>query len=138
METVNATLIGTWRLVSFEETLPDGRRVYPYGRDPLGMLIYTDAGYMCVQIMRRDRRPLPNVVFAEMSADEVKQAVGGFTGFCGTYSVDSNNRVVVHQVECHVLPGSVGKDLRRTYDLEGDRLVLRPSPNRSVTWERVK
>jgi hypothetical protein len=138
MEKVNATLIGTWRLVSFEETLPYGQRVYPYGRDPLGMLIYTDAGYMCVQIMRRDRRPLPNVVFEEMSPDEVKQAVGGFTGFCGTYSVDSSNMVVVHHVECHVLPGSVGKDLRRTYDLEGDRLVLRPSPNRSVTWERVK
>ena len=138
MEKLIATLIGTWRLVSFEEILPDGQRVDLYGRDPVGLLIYTDAGYMCVQIMRRDRRPLPDVAFEEISADEVKQAVGGFTGFCGTYRVDSNNRVVVHHVECHVLPGSVGKDLRRTYELEGDRLVLRPSPNRSLTWERVK
>jgi hypothetical protein len=68
----------------------------------------------------------------------VKEAVGGFTGFCGTYHIDTDDHVVVHHVECHVLPNSVGKELRRSYELTGDRLVLRPSPTRAVTWEKVK
>jgi hypothetical protein len=36
------------------------------------------------------------------------------------------------------MPGSVGKELRRAYELDNDRLVLRPSENRSITWERVR
>lgn len=131
-------LIGTWRLVGYEELLPDGERLYPYGRDPVGLLIYTDTGHMSVQIMRRVRLPLPDAAFEEIGADQVKEAVGGFTGFCGTFSVDTDNRIVVHHVECHVLPNSIGKDLRRTYELEGDRLVLRTSPTRNITWERLK
>jgi hypothetical protein len=102
------------------------------------MLLYTDTGRMCVQIMRRDRRALPDLGFEEISADQIKEAVGGFTGFCGSYDVDSNNQVVIHHVECHVLPVSVGKDLKRSYELTGDRLVLKPSPTRAVTWERLK
>jgi hypothetical protein len=138
MEKQKQTLIGTWRLVAFEETSPNGERVYPYGWDAVGLLVYTDTGHMSVQIMRRDRQPLPDVTFEEMSAEQVKRAIGGFTGFCGTYSIDTDDPVVVHQVECHVLPGSVGKDLRRSYKLEGDSLVLKPSATRTITWERIK
>jgi hypothetical protein len=36
------------------------------------------------------------------------------------------------------LPGSVGKDLRRRYELMGDTLVLWPTPTRAATWERMK
>ena len=132
------TLVGAWKLVSFEETSPDGQRRQPYGPDPVGILIYTDTGYMCVQIMRPDRSPLPDVAFEKIGADQIKEAVGGFTGFSGTYQIDSDNHVVIHHVQTHVLPGSVGKNLRRTYELTGDTLVLRPSPTRAVTWERLK
>jgi hypothetical protein len=47
--------VGTWKLVSFEELLPDGRVTYPYGEEPAGLLIYDAAGHMSVQVMRRDR-----------------------------------------------------------------------------------
>src|SRR5262245_37128653 len=138
MEEPMGTLVGTWNLVSFEETAPDGDRKEPYGRDPVGMLIYTETGHMCVQVMRRDRRPLPDVPFEEISANQIKEAVAGFTGFCGSYQIDSNNQVVIHHVECHVLPGGIGKELKRKYELTGDILVLRPSPTRAVTWKRLK
>jgi hypothetical protein len=132
-----STLVGTWKLVSFEETLPSGERIHPYGDNPVGLLIYTETGHMSVQIMTRDRQPLSAVPFEEINATEIKAAVAGFTGFCGTYSVDSDTGTVLHRVQCHVLPGSVGKELRRTYELENDRLVLKPSDTRSITWERV-
>jgi hypothetical protein len=132
------TLVGAWKLISFEERSPDGQRKEPYGPDPIGILIYTDTGHMSVQIMRRDRAALPDVAFEEIGADQLKEAVAGFTGFCGTYQDDTDNHVVIHHVECHILPGSIGKDLRRTYELMGDRLVLRPTASRAITWERVK
>jgi hypothetical protein len=132
------TLVGTWKLASFEETSPDGQRIELYGPDPVGILIYTNTGHMCVQIMRRDRPALPDLAFEEIQADQIKEAIAGFTGFCGTYRVDADNHAVIHHVQCHILPGSVGKELRRTYELIGDRLVLRPTPSRVITWERVK
>jgi hypothetical protein len=88
--------------------------------------------------MRRDRPALPDDAFEKIGADQIKEAVGGFTGFSGTYQIDSDNHVVIHHVQTHVLPGSVGKNLRRTYELTGDTLVLRPSPTRAVIWERLK
>lgn len=133
-----ANLVGTWRLISFEEVRTDGEVMQPYGRDPVGLLTYTDDGHMSVQIMRRHRRQLPELPYEELNADDVKDAVAGFTGFCGTYRVDCDNRIVIHHVECHLLPGSVGKDLKRSYEVDGDRLVLKPSPGRSVVWERIK
>jgi hypothetical protein len=132
------SLVGTWKLVSFEDALPSGECKHPYGKNPIGLLIYTATGHMSVQIMSRDRQPVSEGSFDEISANEIKDAVAGFTGFCGTYSVDSGNRIVVHRVECHVLPGSVGKELRRAYELDDDRLVLKPSDTRSITWERVR
>jgi len=132
------TLTGTWRLVAFEETLTGGECIHPYGEHPVGLLIYTDTGHMSVQIMHPNRRPLPELAPEEIGADLVKEAVAGFTGFCGTYQVDADDQVVIHHVQCHILPGSVGKDLKRKYELAGDRLVLRPSAGRVVTWERLK
>ena len=133
-----SSLVGTWKLIAFEERLPSGDRIHPYGACPVGLLIYTDTGHMSVQIMSGDRQALADLPFKDIAAQEIKDAVAGFTGFCGTYAVDSDNRVVVHRVQCHVMPGSVGKELRRAYELDNDRLVLRPSQNRSITWERVR
>jgi hypothetical protein len=36
--------VGTWKLVSWEVTQPDGTIRYLYGKDVVGYLIYTAAG----------------------------------------------------------------------------------------------
>jgi hypothetical protein len=129
--------VGAWRLVSFEETMPNGEVTHPYGRDALGLLIYDSSGWMSVQIMRRDRDSLSSSEVERCSGDEIKKAVAGFTAFFGAYEIDEVNRVVTHHVEGHVLPDSVGKSLRREYSFDGNRLILRPSLERTVTWERI-
>ncbi|HXU09206.1 MAG TPA: lipocalin-like domain-containing protein [Blastocatellia bacterium] len=129
--------LGAWRLVSFEEETSDGEIVYPYGESAVGLLIYESSGRMSVQIMRRDREPFPSNDWREVPAEEIKSAVEGFTAFFGSYEVDADNKTVIHRVEGHVLPGSVGKMLRREFEFAGDFLILKPSPNRRVIWERV-
>ena len=129
--------IGAWRLVSFEEETSDGEIVYPYGENPIGLLIYDSSGRMSVQIMRRDREPFSSMEWQTTPAEEIKKALEGFTAFFGSYEVDDANKTVVHHVEGHVLPESVGKALRREFDFAGELLILKPSPNRRVIWERV-
>ena len=129
--------LGAWRLVSFEEETSDGEIVYPYGENPIGLLIYDSSGRMSVQIMRRDREPFSSSEWETVSAEEIKEAVAGFTAFFGSFEVDADNKTVIHHVEGHVLPGSVGKTLRREFEFAGGFLILKPSPNRRVVWERV-
>ena len=129
--------IGAWRLVSVEDREPDGSLIHPYGERPAGLLLYDEAGRMSVQIMRRDRARLSSNDWGEVAAEEVKSAIEGYTAFFGTYEINEAEAHIIHRVEGHVLPNSVGKELKRGYEFSGGRLVLKPSPFRRVTWERV-
>ncbi len=135
-ETMNQ-FVGTWELVAFEEEQPDGQLAYPYGNDARGLLMYDASGRMAVQIMRRERQPFTSEDWQEVSGVEIKSAVSGFTAFWGRFTVDEASRTVIHQVEGHVLPNSVGKALPRSYEFSGNRLILKPAPNRRVIWQRV-
>jgi hypothetical protein len=128
---------GAWRLVAFEEDRSDGGIVYPYGKDAVGLLIYDSSGRMSVQIMRRDRAPLSSTDWPRVPAEEIKKAIEGVTAFFGSYEVDEPNGVVAHRVEGHVLPDSIGKELRREFVFSGNLLTLKPSPTRRVIWERI-
>src|SRR2546422_816221 len=129
--------IGAWRLMAFEEEGPDGEIIYPYGQDAAGLLVYDSSGRMSVQIMRRDRAPFSSADWQSIPAEEIKKAIEGFTAFFGSYEVDEANSIILHHVEGHVLPESVGKVLRREFSFSGDVLTLKPSPNRRAIWERV-
>lgn len=124
--------------MTFEERSPDGELTYPYGRHPVGLLVYDETGHMSVQIMRRDRPDLSTTNWQEISPEEIKAAAEGFTAFFGTYEVDESESVIIHRVEGHLLPNSVGKDLKRAFEFSGDLLILKPTENRQVVWELIK
>jgi hypothetical protein len=48
-------LVGTWRLLSWENRSAEGTISYPLGRQAVGLIVYTDDGHMFVAIMRADR-----------------------------------------------------------------------------------
>ncbi len=130
-------LVGAWRLVSFEEREANGETIHPYGERPAGLLVYDASGRMSVQIMRRDREQLSSNDLNEVAPDDLKCAVEGFTAFFGSYEVDEQECTVIHRVEGHLLPNSVGKNLKRRFELSGNRLILIPTENRRVVWERI-
>ena len=47
--------IGTWRLLSYEIRRADGEIKYPWGQDPVGLLIYSGDGYISVAMMSANR-----------------------------------------------------------------------------------
>ncbi len=132
-----ARFVGTWRLLAFEEAQPNGEVNFPYGRNPVGLLIYDANGRMAVQIMSGERQGLPTGDLSEVDAEKIKAAVLGFTAFFGKYEVDEARQLIIHHVEGHLLPNRVGKELPRVYEFSGDHLILKPSANRRVIWERV-
>ncbi len=129
--------VGTWRLISFEEDLPDGHLSYPYGRNPVGLLIYDSSGNMAVQIMKPDRPALSSTESTGMSDGRLKESIEGFTAFWGTYEIDEVQGIITHYVKGHLWASSIGKELKREYEFSGKQLILKPGSTRRIVWERI-
>jgi Lipocalin-like domain len=139
-----AALVGTWRLVSFENVV-SGETVRPFGDRPVGLFVYTPDGYVTIQIAN-PANPVclaPTKKFGPGSKDDLalppcseaqRQALlNGYVAYWGTYTVDAAAGVVIHHVKSDIGNGYIGTDQRRPFRLEGDRLVI----GDGKTWTRV-
>lgn len=139
-----AGLVGTWRLVSFED-VDSGQTIRRFGDKPLGLFVYTADGHVAIQIAnpanpvcvspgkkfgpgRKDDSTIPACTPAQMQA-----LVDGYVAYWGTYTVDAAAGVVVHHVKSDLSNGYAGTDQRRPFRLEGDHLVI----GDGKTWTRV-
>jgi hypothetical protein len=135
--------VGTWRLVSCRWIDDDGRVTYPYGRSPVGYLIYTDTGHMGVNFMSANRRRFSSQHLLAASAEEERSAKKSYQAYSGRYEVRGDK--MIHHVEVSLFPNWVGQEQERYYTLEGNILCLstEPLPFRDthqtayLEWERV-
>src|SRR5262245_33634419 len=141
--TANNPLIGTWRLVSWENRRPDGHVSYPFGRNAVGYILYSPDGYVFVPLMPPDRaRFAVNDRFQGTLAEDA-QAARSYLSYCGRYEFKGDR--VVHHVELSLFPNWVGGDQERFVTLTGDRLALSTPPllfegtqqTAHLIWERV-
>ena len=110
--------IGVWRLVSEERK---------------GLLIYGGDGSMSLQTMPIDA--------PAVSSSAGKRGLGpesGYVGYFGTYEVDEAAETVSHHIQGSLNPEWDGTVQKRSYVITNDRLVLIPTPQALVVWERVQ
>ena len=63
---------------------------------------------------------------------------GGYEASFGSYHVDSSSTFTFH-IEGSIVRTLTGKDLKRTYEITGDRLTVKstdPNEHWKVIWER--
>lgn len=141
-EHVSRTLLGTWRLVSWESHASDGTVTRPFGDNVIGYLAYTADGYVFVQMMRPGRGNFTGDEVLGGTVQEISQSLG-FAAYGGTYEI--RDSIVVHHVELSPFPNWPDGELPRRVDWNGDRLVLTTLPTLAdggaregrLTWERV-
>lgn len=131
--------VGTWKLVSWEVVQDDGTIRYPFGRNAVGYLIYTDDGYVSAVIMDPDRKLSDPALMRETSAQNLPapdraQAFSTYLSYCGTYTVVNNT--LIHHVKAGLVPGFTGSDQVRPFRFDGERLIIEPG-NNVLTWERA-
>lgn len=123
-------LVGSWQLVSYEDRDANGAIVHPYGKNPLGLLIYDSTGHMSVQIMKT---PPPDVASNDWDRFTVSEKVAlydGYVAYFGKYEIDPRRQVITHLPVADLSRLYIGRREERHYELTGDRLVL------SETWEQ--
>ena len=137
-------LIGTWRLISWENRSVDGQKIsYPLGKDAVGYIMYNEGGYMFVAIMRPNRVRFAAGDLLGGSTEEKTQAIDTYVSYCGRYEI--NGDTVIHHVDLSLFPNWVGVEQERLVELRGDRLTLSTRPillggvqrTAHLTWERV-
>jgi hypothetical protein len=137
-------IVGTWKLVSAEETLMNGTtRAFPsFGPRAKGFLMYQRDGYVCGELMNPDRPKSTDPLHT--TAEEKAAAADGAFAYCGRYEIDVQQRWIVHLPEVATDPGYVGSRQIRPFSFEGGRLILSdvekgdPSVTRwQIIWEKV-
>jgi len=139
-------LVGTWRLVSFESRDENGGQILPMGSEPVGQLMYDNAGNMSVQLMRPARTSFASADRLSGTDSEVRAAFEGYHAYFGRYAVDDQARMVTHYIDGASFPNLVGSKQVRAFAIVGNRLTLSTPPiqvgGRSVTselvWERAE
>jgi hypothetical protein len=125
-----SALIGTWRLVEFwDRDSASAPKFYRYGEKPTGYFVYDPTGHVSIQI---ETGPTPPLIrqergenwFESASAEELRTTVRSFRAYFGTYTVDRQHGLVIHQVEGDSRAFYTGTPQPRRFRLVGDSLII--------------
>lgn len=141
---VAQALLGSWTLVSWEQTTPGGTTVQQFGANPTGMAVFDEAGHCIISVMRADRQNYAIENFgqiADVTAEESRATAQETITYFGTYSVNEGDRSLVVHVEASSFPNWNGTDQRRAVELTDGQLKLTVRPPRGgsvdVVWRRA-
>jgi len=146
-------LVGTWKLASRVSKLADGKVLADptLGATPSGVLIYDAKGHVAAQLSRQGRTmDIFKEECAEISAlkssPNTANTVFGYDAYFGTYTVHEKEGFVTHHLESALWPGNMGKDINRSFKLDGDTLTITfttttqdaQNVTRTLVWHRWK
>jgi hypothetical protein len=117
-------IVGTWNFVVAEATAPDGKKSFPFGETPKGILIFTADGHFAQIHVASDvpRIASNNRLTAtpEEYADIMRRSLSVF----GTYTVDEANKTVTYDIVSSSFPNWQGEAQTRVIDkLTADEFV---------------
>ncbi len=148
---VSDKFIGAWTLQSLVTTDADGNETNPYGRSPIGQIVYTDTGRVALHQMNPDAE-LPDFSGLTPSV-ALSRFAGSFFAYWGTYTIDATAGTVTHHLEGAMDQTYMGTDQVRQFEFVGDDTLLLTtvvdvddeftreaglSGTNVLTWERVR
>lgn len=116
-------LVGSWTVVSWDQTRPDGSKVQRFGANPKGINVFDANGRFFVMFARPDLPKIASRDPLKTTADENKAIMEGTIAYYGTYSVSEPDKVLTLRIEASSFPNQVGADQKRKItELTGDQL----------------
>lgn len=140
MAELKEQLIGTWKLVRYQDEDKDGNIFFPLGKDATGFIMYNPDGYMSAQLMQQGRPAYESGDLHTGTTEEMSKAAHGYVAYSGKYELDEDNSTVYHTMEVSMNPTWLGDTQPRVFTLEGNTLSIINGnvPNQKLVWERVK
>lgn len=135
---------GTWKLVSVENIYPNGNKVYPYGEQPQGMLIFDAIGNYSLQIVKAIRITVASGDKNKCTPEENAALVQGSNSHFGKYAIDEANHTITFNIAYASFPNWNFNQQKRSYNYTANKLSYivtnttqgGESVVAKVTWER--
>lgn len=109
-------IVGAWSLVTYTMKLEGSKAVfYPYGENPLGILIYTMHD-VSVHIMRSNRSEKNGMPEAQIESAE------NYGGYVGSYEIQGNN--IIHYPKVSSFINFINVLQIRKFKIKDDILIL--------------
>jgi hypothetical protein len=122
--TLKQQLIGTWDFVVAEVTAPDGKKSYPFGEVPKGILIFTSDGRFAQVHVAGDAPKIASNNRLTGTAEEYAAIMRRSLSVFGTYTVDEDKKTVTYKIVSSSYPNWEGEAQARTIDrLTADEFV---------------
>jgi hypothetical protein len=106
-------LVGTWTVVSWEQTAKNGTKFQRFGANPKGVNMFTPDGHFFVMFARAD---LPKISSGDPNTPSPEEAMAitkGSIAYFGTYSVDDKNKIVEFRIDSGTLANQIGREQKR-------------------------
>src|SRR5439155_12524838 len=109
-------IVGTWDFVVAEITAPDGKKSFPFGEVPKGILIFTPDGRFAQIHVAADAPKIASNNRLTGTADEYAAIMRRSLSVFGTYAVDEDKKTVTYKIVSSSYPNWEGEAHTRTSD----------------------
>ena len=117
-------IVGTWEFVVAEVTAPDGRKSFPFGETPKGLLIFTPEGRFAQIHVASDVPKFASGNRLTGTAEEYTAISRRSLAVFGSYTVDAEKKTVTYRIVASTFPNWEGEVQTRSIDkLTADEFV---------------
>lgn len=116
---IKKIIVGTWEIVDMYFQVPVTKEIIarPMGEKPIGLLIYTNEGFMSAQLGSVERKNFVNPDYRFGTKDEIFDAFNAYIAYSGQYSIYEAKNMIVHKVQVSMFPNWIGQQVKRYYQV---------------------
>ena len=96
---VRSEILGSWTLVSVENINQDGKKTFPYGTDPRGILFFDEKGNYAIQIYKNERPKIISGDKNKCTPEENALIVQGSNAHFGKFEIDEANKTIIFKIK---------------------------------------
>src|ERR1700694_2447846 len=123
-KSLKGQIVGTWNFVVAEVTAPDGKKSFPFGETPKGILIFTADGRFAQIHVASDVPRIASNNRLTGTPEEYAGIMRRSLSVFGTYTVDEANKTVTYHIVSASFPNWEGEAQTRTIEkLTADEFV---------------
>jgi hypothetical protein len=110
---LNDQHVGTWTVVSWEQTNKDGTKQQDFGPNPKGVASFDANGRFFVMFARPDLPKIASPDRTKVSPQEAQAINVGSIAYFGTYTLDEPSKTVSLKIESSTYPNQLGAEAKR-------------------------
>jgi hypothetical protein len=112
-KSIKDQLVGTWTLVSWEQTNKDGSKQQDFGPNPKGVTSFDANGRFFVMFARPDLPKISSNDRIKPTPQEAQAISVGSIAYFGTYTVDEPSKTLLLKMESSTYPNQLGTEAKR-------------------------